>query len=166
MRPCFLHLTLDIFKHHDKSKFEVYAFYSGLKEDKWTKKAKGYFDKFFNVSNLNGEEIANLSRKNQIDIAINCSGHTGYNQNEAFNCRVSSIQVNYLGYPGTMGDECHDYIIADKFVLPKEEASNYTEKILYLLIAIRQIDPKYLLPIPPCQKKILDCLRFFCIRLF
>ena len=128
----FLHLTLDIFKHHDKSKFEVYAFYSGLKEDKWTEKAKGYFDKFFNVSNLNGEEIANLSRKNQIDIAINCSGHTGYNQNEAFNCRVSSIQVNYLGYPGTMGDECHDYIIADKFVLPKEEASNYTEKILYL----------------------------------
>ena len=127
-----LHLTLDIFKYHDKSKFDVYAFYSGLKEDKWTKKAKRYFDKFFNVSNLNGEEIANLSRKNKIDIAINCSGHTGYNQNEAFNYRVSSIQVNYLGYPGTMGDKCHDYIIADKFVLPKEEASNYTEKILYL----------------------------------
>ena len=69
---------------------------------------------------------------------INKYGHwevmltPGYNQNEAFNCRVSSIQVNYLGYPGTMGDECHDYIIADKFVLPKEEASNYTEKILYL----------------------------------
>ena len=127
-----LHLTLDIFKYHDKSKFEIYAFYSGAKEDRWTEKAKVYFNKFFNVSNLSGEEIASLSRKNKIDISINCAGYTLYGQNEAFNHRTSSIQINYLGYPGTMGDKCHDYIIADKFVLPKEEASNYTEKFLYL----------------------------------
>ena len=40
--------------------------------------------------------------------------------------------VNYLGYPGTMGSACYDYIIADEIVLPKSENKNYVENIIHL----------------------------------
>ena len=37
---------------------------------------------------------------------------------EPFN--ISKIKINYLGYPGTMGTENYDYIIADKNIIPKK----------------------------------------------
>ena len=127
-----VHVILDVFKNHDKSKFEIYGFYHGKKIDKYTNEVTKYFDKFFNVDKLSEEEVAVLSRKNKIDIAIDLTGYTGRSINKTFCYRAAPIQINYLGYPGTMGNNFHDYIIADKYVLPPEEYKNFSEKVLYL----------------------------------
>jgi protein O-GlcNAc transferase len=42
------------------------------------------------------------------------------------------VQVNYLGYPGTLGCEDADYLIADEFLIPREEQRHFLEKIVYL----------------------------------
>ena len=125
-------LMLNIFKNHDKSKFEIYGFYHAPINDEWTSKVSKYFNKFFNVNEYTEEEIALLSRKNKIDIAIDLSGYTKYSINKTYYYRAAPIQINYLGYPGTMGNNFYDYIIADKHILPASEFKNFSEKVLYL----------------------------------
>ena len=127
-----LHLMLDVFKNHDKSKFEIYGFDHSTRRDEMTKIVSKYFDKFFDCSNLSDKEIANLSKKNNVDIAIDLTGHTTDSRNGIYQYEPAKITINYLGYPGTMGSNCYDFIIADEIILPKKEKKNFVEDIIYL----------------------------------
>ncbi len=127
-----MHLMLDVFKNHDKSKFKIYGLSIGPTKDEWTEKVKRHFDRLIDVSSMSDIEICSLSKKLKIDIAINLTGHTINSRNNIFFQRVAPKQVNYLGYPGTMGSMSFDYIIADKIVIPKEFEKHYSEKVLHL----------------------------------
>ena len=59
-------------------------------------------------------------------------GYTRRARPSIFAFRPSPIQVNYLGYPGTMGASFIDYIIADRFVVPEGQRDFYSEEIIYL----------------------------------
>jgi len=74
----------------------------------------------------------NFSRELKIDIAINLTGLTENSRTDIFMQRVAPIQINYLGYPGTLGTNLMDYIIADKIIIPDHLKENYSEKVLYL----------------------------------
>ena len=93
---------------------------------------KPYFDGFFDINNKSTEEVVKLSKDLQIDIAINLTGLTANHRTDIFMQRVAPIQINYLGYPGTMGADFIDYIIADKIIIPNNLKKNYSEKVLYL----------------------------------
>ena len=125
---------IDIFKNHNKSLFEVYAFSHGpsKENDPLTKLARSYFKEFFDIKNQKTEEIVNQSRKLKIDVAVNLTGLTKNHRTDIFMNRVAPIQINYLGYPGTMGAEFMDYIIADNIIIPENLKKNYTEKVLNL----------------------------------
>jgi len=127
-----MHLMLDVFKNHNNSKFNIYAFSLNSKEDSWTRSIKKYFNKFIDASNISDKEIKTLSEELDIDIAINLTGHTLNARNSIFFNRVAPIQINYLGYPGTMGSKIFDYIIADKIIIPKESINYFSEKVIYL----------------------------------
>src|SRR6185436_7770886 len=51
---------------------------------------------------------------------------------EILGCRPAAVQVNYLGYPGTMGADFIDYILADAVVAPMEHQEHYSERIVHL----------------------------------
>ena len=68
----------------------------------------------------------------EIDIAVDLNGFTGDPRTRILARRPAPIQVNYLGYPGTMGAEYIDYIIADPVVITPDEESCYSEKVAYL----------------------------------
>ena len=127
-----MHLMLDVFKNHNKSEFKIYGFSIGPKKDEWTKKIKKYFDKFIDVSDLSDAKIKSLCKKLKLDIAINLTGHTFNARNSIFFNQIAPRQVNYLGYPGTMGSKYFDYIIADKIVIPEENKKYFSEKVIYL----------------------------------
>ncbi len=128
-----LHLIKDVFKHHDKSKFEVYAFsFEKHKNDEFTAEIKDYFNKFIEIKDLSDKEVYELTREIDIDIAIDLCGYTAFNRVKLFSNRVAPIQINYLGYPGSIGTNFMDYIIADQIVIPKDEIKNYSEKVVYL----------------------------------
>jgi predicted O-linked N-acetylglucosamine transferase (SPINDLY family) len=67
-----------------------------------------------------------------IDIAIDLKGSTKDHRFGIFSYRAAPVQVSYLGYPGTMGAEYIDYLIADKTLIPEESQKFYTEKIAYM----------------------------------
>ena len=123
----------ELFELHDKNQFEIYAFSFGFSvEDKMQNRLKGNFDKFLDVSEKSDISIAKLSRELEIDIAIDLKGSTAFSRTGIFACRAAPVQVNYLGYPGTMAVDFIDYIIADKTLIPAESKKYYAEKIIYL----------------------------------
>ena len=127
------HLTKQIFENHSREKFEIYAFSFGHdKKDEMRIKLEKVFDNFFDVKSMSDEDIARLSRRMEIDIAIDLGGLTADARTGIFAMRAAPTQVNYIGYPGTMGANYIDYIIADKFLIPEKTRKYYSEKIAYL----------------------------------
>ena len=90
------------------------------------------FDEFLEVSSPTDQEIAELSRTMEIDIAVDLKGFTREARSGIFAHRCAPVQVNYIGYPGTMAADFIDYIIADKTIIPPESQKFYSEKIVYL----------------------------------
>jgi predicted O-linked N-acetylglucosamine transferase (SPINDLY family) len=126
-------LIAELIENHDRSTFEVIAFSFGPdQKDETRTRSEDTFDKFIDVRNYSDQYTAILSRKMAIDIAIDLGGFTAYARTGIFALRASPIQVHYLGYPGTMGADYIDYIVADPIVIPEDSKHHYCEKIAYL----------------------------------
>lgn len=127
------YLMAELFESHDTSKFELFGFSFGPNlNDDMRRRIAGAFDKFVDASRLSDHEVVELSRELGINIAIDLKGYTKDSRTGIFAERCAPIQVNYLGYPGTMGVDYIDYIIADRFVLPRENRRHFSEKVVYL----------------------------------
>lgn len=121
-----------LFRHHDKNKFKITGFYFGRKRDATVESLSKVFDEFYSIADLSDVAVTELARKLKIDIAIDMNGCTSGSRPAIFLNQAALVQVNYLGYPGTMGTLLMDYIIADEVVIPPESQKYYTEKTTYL----------------------------------
>jgi len=118
---------------HDKSKFQIFAFDNGWDDDsEYRQRIKKAFSKIFDISSLSDIDAAKLIQFHEIDILVNLNGFFGLARQGVFSYKPAPIQVNYLGFPGTIGSNYIDYIIADKVVLPVESRKYYAEKVAYL----------------------------------
>jgi protein O-GlcNAc transferase len=128
-----LHLLMGMLREHDRSSFELYGYSSGrVGECAMREEAKGYFDVFTDINEMSDADVVKLARKHQLDVVVNLNGYTGRPRNEIFAHRVAPVQINYLGFPSTMGADFMDYIVADKVIIPEEYQQYYSEKVLYL----------------------------------
>ena len=126
-------LTAELFETHCRDAFEVYAFSFGPNpRDEMRLRLEVAFDEFIDVRDKTDVDIAKLSRAMGIDIAVDLGGLTGDSRTGIFALRAAPIQVNYIGYPGTMGAGYMDYLIADKHVVPEEFGRHYSENLVYL----------------------------------
>ena len=124
---------MGILREHDRSKFELYGYSMGRGGDgPMREEAKGYFDVFTDIHQLSDIDVVALAREHQLDAAINLNGYTFNSRSNIFASRVAPVQINYLGFPSTMGAEFMDYIIADDVIIPSSHQKFYTEKVLYL----------------------------------
>lgn len=127
------YLMADLFERHDRSQFEIYAISFGPDDGGPMRKRLGKaFDQFHDVRTKGDAEVADLLRRLEVDIAVDLKGFTLGERPGIFTRRGAPIQVNYLGYPGTMAADCWDYIIADPIVLPRAEQPSYSERIVHL----------------------------------
>jgi predicted O-linked N-acetylglucosamine transferase (SPINDLY family)/SAM-dependent methyltransferase len=127
------YLMAELFERHDRSRFELFAFSFGPDvEDGMRKRVAASFDRFIDVRTLSDRRVAELSRELGIDIAVDLKGFTRGGRRNIFAYRAAPVQVSYLGYPGTMGADYIDYLIADKHLIPERSRQYYTEKIVYL----------------------------------
>jgi predicted O-linked N-acetylglucosamine transferase (SPINDLY family) len=126
-------LMAELFERHDRSKFEVTAFSFGPdKRDAMRARVVAAFERFVDVRERPDAEVAALARTLGVDIAIDLKGHTEDARPGIFAERAAPVQVAYLGYPGTMGADYMDYIIADATVIPEAHRAHYTEKVVWL----------------------------------
>jgi protein O-GlcNAc transferase len=126
-------LMAEVFEQHDHSRFDVTAFSFGPNSrDAMRLRMEKAFPRFIDVRAKSDREIAMLAREVGLDIAVDLGGFTANSRPSIFALRAAPLQVNYLGYPGTMGAPYMDYLIADQTVIPESHQAHYSEKIVYL----------------------------------
>ena len=128
-----LYLMAGLLREHNKQEFEVFAYsYGRSKSGQWRQQAEQTVDHFFDVTDMSDNQIADLARSHGLDVAVDLKGHTQHTRSQIFQFRLAPIQINYLGYPGSMGADFIDYIVADPTVIPNEQREFYSEKVIYL----------------------------------
>jgi protein O-GlcNAc transferase len=127
------YLTAGLFECHDKSRFQISAISLGPDEkSEIRQRLESSFEQFIDVNSLSDQKIADLVKSLRVDILVDLMGFTTNARTAIFSLRPAPIQVNYLGYPGTMGAPYIDYIIADRVVIPKKQRAYYNEKIVFM----------------------------------
>jgi predicted O-linked N-acetylglucosamine transferase (SPINDLY family) len=136
------YLMADLIERHDRSRFEVHGIsLNPSDQSEMHKRLRRAFDQFHDVHSWSDPEVADFVGRLEVDIAIDLKGFTSGERPGIFTRRAAPIQVNYLGYPGTMANDCWDYIIADATVLPRVEQPFYAEKIVHLDCCYQPNDP-------------------------
>lgn len=124
---------IELLELHDRSRFELFGFSFGPDDQSaLRKRVAAAFDTFIDARHKTDNDVTALSRELGIDVAIDLVGFTGHARTSVFAERAAPLQVNYLGYPGTMGVNYYDYIIADKTLIPKDSQVLYSEKVAYM----------------------------------
>jgi protein O-GlcNAc transferase len=133
-------------EHHDKSRFEVTAISIGPDDrSEIRRRLMTSFERFIDAKAYHDDQTANLIRSLEVDILVDLMGFTADSRTGIFACRPAPIQVNYLGYPGTMGAPYIDYVIADRTVIPESQEACYTEKVVILPRCYQANDNKRLI---------------------
>jgi protein O-GlcNAc transferase len=132
-RHAMAYLMVNLFERHDRARFEIVGLSFGADDGSETRaRVAQSFDQFYDVRRFGDREIAKLVYELKIDIAVDIMGYTQDARPGILSHRPAPIQVNYLGYPGTMGADFIDYIIADAIVVPPDEDAFYAEKVVRL----------------------------------
>jgi protein O-GlcNAc transferase len=122
-----------VFAKHDKSQFEIIAFaYGASAQDEMRQHLVNNVDVFHDVRVMSDVQTVELARSERLDIAVDLTGYTRNERVRLFSYGLAPVQINYLGYPGTIGASFIDYIIADPIVIPEENRKFYSENIIYL----------------------------------
>ena len=128
-----MHLAAGLFERHDRSRFDAVGVSFGPDPPSAMRaRLKHAFERFIDVRGLRDAEVAERLRELEIDIAVDLNGFTDNARTGIFALRPAPIQVNYLGYPATIGAGYIDYIIADRVIIPLEQQRHYAEKVVYL----------------------------------
>ena len=127
------HLMLGLFKRHDRSQVEVWAYSLGSDDGSYyRKRIAADCDHFQDIGSLSDDQAAARIHADAIDIVIDLKGYTGSARPAIFARRPAPLQVQYLGYPGTMGGDFIDYVIADQVVLPPADIPFYSESPIWM----------------------------------
>lgn len=126
-------LMAGVFEAHDKSRFEIVAYSHGTDDGSELRHRLGKaFDQFIDLSAMDDREAARRIDDDKIDILVELKGYTQLARSEIAAHRPAPIQVNFIGYPGSMGAGFIDYVIADPITLPMDQQPFYDEKIVHL----------------------------------
>jgi len=135
------HLMTGITEQHDKRRFEVFGFSLGIDDGSvHRRRFKQAFEHFIDCRERTSAETAQVIRAMEIDVLIDLGGYTSDARPDIFAMRPAPIQINYLGFPGTMGMPFMDYILADEVVIPRGEEVHYQEKVLRLPCCYLPVD--------------------------
>jgi protein O-GlcNAc transferase len=126
-------LLTEVWERHDRTRFETYAYSIGPREDSSLRtRIEAAFDHFADCVDEDVEHTAQRIRNDGIDLLIDLNGYTTHARSEIFALRPAPVQLQWLGYLGTLGAEHIDYIITDRFATPAEQQPFFTERFLHL----------------------------------
>jgi len=126
-------LTAELFERHDRRRFEVVAYSYGRDDGSpMRRRIECAFDRFVDIAPLSHRDAAARIHQDGIDILVDLKGYTYQARPQIMAHRPAPVQVNYLGYPATMGADFIDYIIVDSFVVPGDQQPFFMERLVHL----------------------------------
>ena len=128
-----MQLLIETLEQHDRSRFEIFGFSTARRmDDAYRGRAEQACTELIGIEAKSETEAAEIIRSKSIDIAVDLSGFTGLSRSGIFARGIAPIQVNYLGYAGTLGAPFIDYIIGDRIVSDTQNRAGFTECVVRL----------------------------------
>src|SRR5581483_7005981 len=153
---------------HDRSRFEIFAYSLGREDGSpIRRRIAGAIEHFSDCRRHSLPAIADKIRADGIDVLVDLKGYTKDSYPAIFAMRPAPVQVNYLGYPGTMGVDFIDYILVDDFIVPADQQRHYSERLVHLPGCYQITDGKrHMAPAPSRAECGLpeDALVFCCFN--
>jgi len=161
-------LLTEVLERHDKSRFEVFAFDNGWDDGSPLRRRIEAAVQIVPIRGLSDLQAAERVREHEIDVLVNLNGYFGLQRTNIFALRAAPLQVNYLGFPGTIGAPYIDYLIADATVIPPADRVHYTEQVVYLPDCYQPNDAQRKVADQPTQRSELglpdDAFVFCCMN--
>ena len=130
--PIALLLT-EVWERHDRKRFETFAYSIGPRESSPLRnRIEAAFDHFHDCAEETARTTAERIRNDHIDVLIDLNGHTALCRTAIFALRPAPVQIQWLGFLGTMGAEFVDYVITDRIATPPGQQANFAERFLHL----------------------------------
>jgi predicted O-linked N-acetylglucosamine transferase (SPINDLY family) len=126
-------LMAEVFELHDRSRVEITAYYCGPPSNAALQaRIQSAVEHWVDLRPLSDDEAAARIAADGVDILVDVNGYTRDARTAIFARRPAPVQINWLGYPGTLGTPWHHYIIADSWIIPTEAELYYSERVLRL----------------------------------
>ncbi len=127
------HSAMSLFGYHDHERFETYLYLIGPRDNSiYGQRIPSLFDHVCDLTDRTTQECAKQIYQDNIDILIDVMGYTENSNPFIFELKPAPIQCSFFGWPGTMGVDFIDYVIADQVIIPPDQAQYYSEKLLYM----------------------------------
>ena len=127
------YLAGGLFALHDRQRFNVIAISLAKAADSdLGRRVRGSFDQFIEVHDKDDHAVATLIRQLGVDILVDLMGFTRQCRPNILAHRPAPVQINYLGFPATMGAPYIDYILADDYLIPPRWRGCYAEQVVCL----------------------------------
>lgn len=127
------YLVVEWFERHNRDRFRVFGYSYGPDDGSpLRRRIQSAFDRFVELRDSSLVEAATRIHDDQVDILVDLTGYTRDSRPRILAARPAPIQVNYMGYPGTMAAPYLDYILVDRFIVPPDQQPYFTEKLVHL----------------------------------
>jgi predicted O-linked N-acetylglucosamine transferase (SPINDLY family) len=126
-------LLTEVIEKHDRSRFEVFGYSSGPDDGSSARARFAHaFDRFVDVRVESVEATAQRIRDDRIGVLFDTSGYVQNARSEIFALEPAPIQINAIGFPGTLGAPWYHYILGDAFVTPPQAQPYFAERFMLL----------------------------------
>jgi predicted O-linked N-acetylglucosamine transferase (SPINDLY family) len=127
------YLVADLIEQHDRERFDVVAFSFGPdRPGPMRERLRTAFERFYDVRRLSAQQVCDLARGLQLDIAVDLKGFTTSARPEILALRPAPVQVSWLGFPMTTGAPFIDYLVADPVLIAADERRHYSERVAWM----------------------------------
>lgn len=143
------YLITEVLELHDRTRFEVYAYSHGPRDDgAMRQRIIAAVDHFVDIAWESDDQAIARIRNDQIDILVDLKGYTVGDRLNIMAHRPSPVQVTWLGYPGTTGTRFMDYIIADPYIVPPGTEQICSETVLRMPHCYQPTDRRRVIATP------------------
>lgn len=127
------HQAIELWERHDRVRVETFAISLWpVPNGAMGERVRGAFDHFVDCYDRSDADVARRIADLQIDIAVELGGYTDKARPQVLAYRPAPVTATYLGYPGTLGGDYVDYLIADAITIPPQDDPFYAEHIVRL----------------------------------
>jgi len=126
------HIMAELFELHDRSRFDIRLLSGGRDDGSAIRQRYTAIEGFSDLHHLPRSAQEAAIRAADLDILVDLQGHTTGNFLDMLSRRPAPVQIDWIGYPGTIGGGFIDYIVADHIVIPENAEQFYSERIIRL----------------------------------
>ncbi len=148
------HNMLSVFERHDRERFEVFTYSWGVDDNSaYRRRIRDGSEHFIELRGQSDEAMARRIAADGVQVLVDLMGHTADNRVGVLWRKPAPVQMNYLGFPGSSGAECVDYVLADRWVCPLGHDEEMSEHIVRLPHCYNPLAHHAELTVPPAPSR-------------